>query len=297
MKKALHHILVITLIIAGIVFLVGKNHFILGSLLGLSQVPMMVLGGWILWRIRKKGFGKNHKTLLIIVGLLMLNWSYENIRIINLKSASNTEKEVSILTYNLYFKNKYHQQIINEIKRTDADILVVQELTSAWDKTLKNEIYGKYKYRKTYVNDATHGLGIFSKYPIESCKYLRNSSKFPINQINKILVNDKELIVVNSHLASPARAVEHYEDFFFHYKANYERRTKQWKKLDKYLDEKHPKIPQVIAGDLNTMKIEPLYRQIRYEWQDLFVKKGWGLGCTFPNVSKIPISKKCQPYF
>ena len=158
MKKAFHNILVITLITAGIVFLIGKNHFILGSLLGLSQVPIIIIGGWILWRRRKKGFGKNHKTLLVIIGLLVLNWSYENIRRINLKSASNTENEVSIITYNLYFKNKYHQQIINEIKKTDADILVVQELTNAWDKTLKNEIYGKYKYRKTYVNDATHVL-------------------------------------------------------------------------------------------------------------------------------------------
>lgn len=219
----------------------------------------------------------------------MLNWSYENISRVSLKSAPNTEKEVSILTYNLYFKNKYHKQIINEIKETDADILVVQELTNAWDKTFKSEIYEKYKYRKTYVNDATHGLGIFSKYPIESCKYLRNSGKFPINQINRILVNDKELIVVNSHLASPARAVENPENFFIHYKANYQRRTKQWKKLDKYLDEKYKGIPQVIAGDLNTMKIEPLYRKIRYGWKDLFAKKGWGLRCTFPNVSKIPI--------
>jgi len=41
MKKAFHNILVITLITTGAVFLIGKYHFILGSLLGLSQVPII----------------------------------------------------------------------------------------------------------------------------------------------------------------------------------------------------------------------------------------------------------------
>lgn len=289
MKKAFHNFLVFILIISGIIFLIGKNHFILGSLLGLSQIPIIIIGAWILWRRRKKSFGKNHKILLVIVGLLILNWSYEHVRRINLKSASGTENEVSILTYNLYFKNKYQRQIINEIKKTDADIVVVQELTSAWDRGLKKEIYQKYKHRKTYVNDGTLGLGIFSKYPIESCEYIGTNPKFPINQIGKILVNDKALVVVNSHLASPAKAVENPDNFLFHYKANYQLRTKQWKQLEKYLTNNYKGIPQVIAGDLNTMKIEPLYHEIRHEWKDLFAKKGWGLSHTFPNVAKIPV--------
>ncbi|MEL6257409.1 MAG: endonuclease/exonuclease/phosphatase family protein [Bacteroidota bacterium] len=51
---------------------------------------------------------------------------------------------------------------------------------------------------------------------------------------------------------------------------------------------KHGDSPRIIAGDLNTMRIEPLYREIRSEWNNLFAKKGSGLGWTFPNISSIP---------
>lgn len=289
MGKFIYNAFIIILIALGVVLLMGKNHYLLGSILGLCQGIIMIIGGVVLFGKRKKGFKLMHKILFLVIGLMFFNWSYENIHRLSLKGTANTEHEVSILTYNLFFKNKHTRQIIDEIKAVDADIVIVQELTSDWEATLQNQIHGNYNYRKSYVNNGTHGFGILSKYPIQSCEYLKNTSNLPVNQITKLSIQGKELVIVNAHLASPARAVENPDNFFELYESNAQQRNAEWKTLEKHLSEKYQGIPQVVAGDLNTMKIEPLYRKIRYTWKDLFAKKGWGMGWNFPNTSKIPI--------
>ncbi|MEM6261968.1 MAG: endonuclease/exonuclease/phosphatase family protein [Bacteroidota bacterium] len=288
MRKALHSILVITLIVLGALFLVGKYHFLLGSLLGLFQWPIIIIAGLILWRKRKTGLKNIHKILLVVTTLLLLNWGYEQARRIGFEGVAGTEKEVSILTYNLFFKNTYPQQILNEINSTDADILIVQELTSKWNDHLSRQVYSKYPFRKTYIHNGTHGLGILSKYPIRSCTYLKNGRGLPVSQISAFLINGKELVVANSHFASPAIAVENPENFFSLYQQNFHTRNEQWESLQGYLQENHLGVPQVVSGDLNTMKIDPLYREIRYTWKDLHAGKGTGLGWNFPNVSRVP---------
>ena len=289
MQKALNHTFIFLLIVIGSVCLIGKHHFFLGSLLGILQVPIIIIGGGILWRRRKKGIRPLHKMLGVLIGLLMLNWTYEHIRRVSLPPPTETHQEISLLTYNLFFKNKYRQQIIREIQHTDADILVVQELTPSWNSALEKEVYSKYPYRKTYIHRGTHGLGIFSQYPIKFCEYLKNESGLPVNQISAISINGKALVLVNSHWASPAIAVENPENFWMYYQSNAQERTTQWGKLAAHLESQYPGNPLIIAGDLNTMKIEPLYREIRHSWKDLFAKKGKGLGGNFPNIAHFPM--------
>lgn len=289
MKQFIYNSLIGFILLFGSILLLGKFHYLLGSLLWLFQVPLMLIGGLILWRRRKTGFKKTHKFLGLIVGLLLINFLFEHFSRINFQRTTNTNQELSILTYNLYFKNKYPKQIINEINQTNPDILVLQELTSTWETNLQEQVYKRYKYRKTYVNNRTHGLGILSKYPITTCEYLKNKSGIPVSQVATVQLGKKELVLVNTHLASPAIAVENPDQFFKYYKSNVRNRTHQWTKLNAFLTQKHKDKPQLIAGDLNTMKIEPLYQQMRHDWNYLFTRKGKGFGWNFPNVSSVPI--------
>ncbi len=288
MKKAVHQFIVIGLIALMLVLLVGKNHYLLGTALNIVQYPIVVLVALIFWRRSKRGIKLNYKILFVIGGLLILNWCYEHARRIDWSGSSNVKHEVSILTYNLFFKNKYKQKIIDEIRKHDPDVLVVQELTESWNLALTNQVYSKYKYRRTYVNNGTHGLGIFSKYPIQSCDYIDNGVGLPVFQVSKIKVKDRTFICTNGHPASPAIAVENPDKFFEYYSMNYKIRTEQWEKLNTYLETHYLGQPSIVAGDLNTMNIEPLYNTIRHDWLDLFSKEGEGWSQTFPNTSRIP---------
>ena len=43
---------------------------------------------------------------------------------------------------------------------------------------------------------------------------------------------------------------------------------------------------QFLVGDLNTIEFEPIFRELTYDWVDLFDKSGSGFGLNFPNSGK-----------
>ena len=288
MKRFFHLCWCSILIFFGAVFLFGKNHFLLGSILTVAQWPLMIFAGIILYRKRKKGRKNIHKVLFALSLLLLVNLLYEQMRRIHLSPVSNTEQALDLLTYNLFFKNKQPQQIIDEIKQTDPDILLVQELTSSWDHKLNQQVYPSYPYRKTFVHNGTHGLGIFSKHPIESSHFFKNEAGLPFCQIVELNIKGKPLILLNTHLSSPAAAIENPDHFLGLYKQTDFQRNIQMYEVDLFLKEHHAGKAQIVAGDLNTMRIEPLYKNLRANWRDLYKKKGKGLGLNFPNVTSVP---------
>ncbi len=288
MLKFFTNILNISLITTGLFALIMQFHCIFGCLISLCQWPIITIVAIILWIKRKQKRTTVYVSLLAVGGLLFLNLSYEQIKRFHFTSPVGTKNKVSILSYNLFFKNKYPQQILNEIQEVNPDILVVQELTGAWEGYLKQKIAERYKYQKLYIHNGTHGLGLLSKYPIESCEYIKNKSGLPVSQINNIVINGKALILVNTHLPSPGGAVENPDNFYALFMASCRGKKEQWEKIENTLNEKYQGQPQVVAGDLNTMGIEPLYRHIRHDWRDLFAEKGKGSGWTFPNIAKMP---------
>lgn len=277
------------IVLTGLVILIGKNHFLLGSLYSILLWPLILsICLKALIAIRKGKFNQE-KYLSIIGGLLLLSWAYDHIPRINWEGEKIEQKQLSILTYNLFFKNQYKQQVINEIKANKPDVLLVQELSSAWDQKLQASVYTSYKYRKTFVNNRTRGIGIFSRYPILSHHLINNRRGLPVFQICELSLDGQNIVMVNTHMSSPARVVEDPDAPFFPvYQANYTKRESEWEQLENYLETHFPDHPKIIAGDLNTMKIEGLYRQIRHNWVDVFAKKGEGWSYTFPNAAQFP---------
>jgi endonuclease/exonuclease/phosphatase family metal-dependent hydrolase len=45
--------------------------------------------------------------------------------------------------------------------------------------------------------------------------------------------------------------------------------------------------PQLLVGDLNTTRHEPLFREIKTEWVDLYDQAGNGWGLNFPHSEKL----------
>jgi len=277
---------------SGTIFLVGQQHFLIGSLLGASHWIVICWGLLICWR-RRREWSLVHKILLVCCSLLILNASVDRIRRIGNSSPPQKGTEVDILTYNLLFKNKYKAQIIHEIQQTKANIIFIQEITPAWNQQLASSIYPHYPHRKTWINRRTRGLAILSTFPISDYDLIKSARNIPFAQICNVTIKGKKVSLINAHLASPAAAVEHPEEFLSQYKKVAAERATQWDKLT-YLTELKTsnKLTQptasIIGGDLNTMTIEPLYRHIRHSWKDLFASKGSGWGATFPHVASIP---------
>jgi len=198
-----------------------------------------------------------------------------------------SDKKISLMSYNLFFKNKDRDASIKVIKDCNPDILIVQELTLDWANNLNKSIGSQYPYKKIVALKGTHGIGVYSKFKIVADELLFNDSELPFAQITEITIGGKNVQIINAHTASPAAAVEHLENFISLFHSNYILREKQFEAINTATKAKGILFDvQILAGDLNTTQYEPLYRDLKSTWVDLFNEVGEGSSASFPHSGK-----------
>jgi endonuclease/exonuclease/phosphatase (EEP) superfamily protein YafD len=280
--------IVITLFIGGIgVIMCGRNHFILGTALIIFRWAFLLFGLAILYLMLKRTTPKQFKVWTAIALLIIpLEYTWNKINEENLKSGL-LSTEVSLMTYNVFFKNSSPNSSLNKIKNYDPDILFIQELTPEWKVNLENSIGRKYPYRRTSALQGTHGIGVYSKFPIIDSELLNNNN-LPFAQIVELSINNKKVQLINVHLASPAIAVEDPENFMELFSSNYKLRSQQLENINTVAIERENEFnAQILIGDLNTTPYEPIYRDIKKHWVNLYDLAGNGCGFNFPNSNKV----------
>ena len=266
----------------------GRNHFFLGTVLVIGRWLLLILGVVFIYFTKKRVTPK-WLRVSVIVSVLMISIEFGWVKIHEhrLKS-TEAEIELSLMTYNLFFKNKSPNSIIARIKDSNPDILVVQELTPKWKIDLDNSIGASYLYKKLIPLHGTHGIGIYSKHPISNHQILNNDNNLPFAQIIELKIGNKDIQLINAHLASPAKAVENPESFFEFYRINYKIIEQQIIVLNKLaIESKDQFDAQVLIGDLNTTPYEPLFREMKNEWTNLNASVGSRFNFNFPNSSRI----------
>jgi endonuclease/exonuclease/phosphatase family metal-dependent hydrolase len=74
------------------------------------------------------------------------------------------------------------------------------------------------------------------------------------------------------------------------FEANAKMRVTQWRELRDLIARRFADLSPrtVVAGDLNTLEIDPLLDEIRRDFVDAFRRTRWRLGATFPNLVPFP---------
>jgi endonuclease/exonuclease/phosphatase (EEP) superfamily protein YafD len=270
------------IIILTLLMLIFRNHFLFGSLLILSRG---FLASGILLLIAYSG-GLQRKIAIACFALVLLEWGYVTADQKVADCSSNMAGiEPHIMTYNLFFRNRDPQAVINIIQKNQPDILAVQELTPDWEKLLDRGLVKLYPYREILPLKGTHGIGIYSRYPLQNNTWLLNEGKLPYAQLVEVIIGKRSMLLCNTHLASPAAAVEHPENFFPLYTGSYRQKSAQYSIINQKMADSRIR-EQVLLGDLNTLQFEPLYRDILSEWSDMHREAGKGDGMNFPNSSR-----------
>ncbi len=255
-------------------------------MLDLARWPLIFIGLAIIFRIRKRTKHWRHKVLFVLIAVLVLEVLYIRITKEGLDSADE-QKDLSFMTYNVFFKNKSKSKSVQLIHTSKPDVVFLQEITPGWEVFLNQNLKG-YPYRKVRALRGTQGIAIYSKYPISDVKYLNNGGGLPYAQLATIKIGKRKIRVGNVHLASPAIAVENSDRFYHYYSLIYDLRKTQYATLkSEMLKSTYSK--QLLVGDFNTPAMEPLYRDITSDWCDLYVQSGEGLGWNFPNVGNVPV--------
>lgn len=280
-------ILITLFIVGAIVLMGGRNHFIFGTILIMLRWIFLASGLAFFYLTLKRVASKHFKIwLIIIIVIIPSEYAWNKFNEQTLKN-DQTSIEVSLMTYNVFFKNSNTDSSVNKIKNCDSDILVIQELTPDWKVKLETSIGQKYPYRRISALRGTHGIGVYSKFPIIDSQLLGNNER-PYAQVVELNINGKNVQLINVHLASPAIAVEHPENFIGLFSSNYELRSKQLENINMVANRSESDFnAQILIGDLNTTRYEPIYRDIKSNWVNLYDLSGTGWGFNFPNSNRI----------
>ncbi len=272
--------------------IIAREHFILGSLLLFSRWILVIGLLFALLLLRKKAFKKTKIIGIISLVLLLADWTYDQLSFAKAYVFKSEQKQnltiLKVLSFNVYFKCKSPQVNINTILEYDPDILFCQEITPQWKDILDKALQQKYPHQKIIALRGTHGVGVYSKFPLSEEQQLNNSHRLPYAHLVTVNHPKGKIITANTHLASPAIAFENPSNFISLYQINSAERKKQWKALNRILAKHNPSTPKLIVGDLNTLDYEPLYRTMRKTCVDTYQVAGEWPGFTFPNSNKLP---------
>lgn len=192
-------------------------------------------------------------------------------------AVAQDKPDLTVMTYNIKSGNHNMDAIASVIRASNADVIVLQEVSPHIFQKLPPTLVNDYAYSSLhpYPEPNTRlGLGIYSRYPLlnqDFSVYQTQSSKLSF-QIN---VNDTLVTIYDVHLANPLIA----EDF--DPKAHGEGITAL---LDLLTSEANPLI---VAGDFNMTDISTDYGRMTTHLSDSFRESGTGFGLTFPAWSPL----------
>lgn len=281
-------ILIVGFIAGVLTLLVGRNHFILGTAFIFIRWILFGIALALLYFTLKRVAPKQYKAgLIAILSVVSVEFAWNKVQERSLQNGQSTT-EVSLMTYNIFFKNWSTTSSIKRIVDNDPDILFLQELTPELKSELDNSIGSNYRYKKTQPLKGTHGIGVYSKYPILQSDFLKNEAHKPFAQVLELEIKNKKIRVFNVHLASPAVAVENPDNFIELFGSNYKVRSQQLSIINEMADEGEEEFSaQLLIGDLNTTAYEPLYRDIEKRWVNLYDVAGDDMGLNFPHTNKM----------
>lgn len=172
---------------------------------------------------------------------------------------------LTVLSYNLYYANADYAGVERLLRQADADIVALQELSVAMANHLEAALYETYPHRALSPG-GINGVGILSRYPIESVERWRSVLD---NQRLVINAAGVPLVVYNVHPPSPIN-----EDGFAL------RHSAVVDLLDRF-DAESPDAVLLVLGDFNLTDRSADYAHLRDRFEDAFTTAGRGLGFTY----------------
>lgn len=158
------------------------------------------------------------KSLFLAVSCLLLNllgmqvWTFFPAAEAN--NNRQTDVHLRLLEMNVEYTNSRYDQARKLIRESNADLVVIEELTPLWLAAL-SDVLKDYQYRVLEPLDNPYGNGVFSKIPVQNSEIGHSGPKnHPTIKVD-LLSNGKSLSLIHTHLqgpVSPANYDQHQAD-------------------------------------------------------------------------------------
>lgn len=163
--------------------------------------------------------------------------------------SAGASTHLKLMHSNVEARNTNYAALLDEVRKVNPDVIVLQEVTSRWSEHLQ-ELNAAYPYSKALSKQGGGGIALFSRFPLEAAEVLildESSMTHPAIAA-RLMVGDKTFSLVTLHPMTPVR-----DDKFAY-------RNEQFAKVASML--RATVGPKMLVGDLNTSMWSPYFQDL-----------------------------------
>ena len=146
-----------------------------------------------------------------------------------------------IVTLNVWARNAQYERVVEFVRKSSADIVVLEEIYPVGVPHLK-PLENDFPYHSSLTLEARFGMVIFSRWPLERARNEFLSDRNPVIAA-RVLVNETPLEIFGVHLSRPLT------------RAGSVRQANQLAGLPKLFQDKS--LAQIVVGDFNATPWNP----------------------------------------
>jgi endonuclease/exonuclease/phosphatase (EEP) superfamily protein YafD len=184
-------------------------------------------------------------------------------------SQTKTAPNLRILSANVNIRNDRYAPAIAMVQQQKPDIALFIETTEEWIKQLDTGIQEQMPY---HFFDASSGLALWSRYPLQNAKSDRlGSDNFSL--LATVQVGERSIQLIGIHFVVPLR-----QNLF-------EQRNQQLNGLSQAIQKRST--PTIIIGDFNLTPWSPYYSRLIQQTHLHNAQLGFGIHPTYPQPSTL----------
>ncbi len=210
-------------------------------------------------------------SISIVAGLIgNFVWLFPFLPTKEAVSVETDTAKIKIVQMNVLTINRHFKAVNDWLLKTDADVIVLEEIDSAWIAEL-TPLLGKYPYRIAMPRSDNFGIAVFARHPIAQSRVV-SLPVIPVPAIFlKLKIKEKIIRLAAAHAPPPLsnRAVATLNEALA--------MLTLWRQ-----DE--PEVPSVLAADLNITPYNHRFRRFLRDSGLVDPRRGRGLTPTWPGL-------------
>ncbi len=262
--------------------------FLFVTTLGIVRWPSLVLCAWVL----RRGW----KTLSValpvafVVSVLLMDLAIENHGRASPDPDAGGGERITVVSHNVLFDGGDVDATVDALLEIDADLVFLQEVGARRAEVMHVRLGERYPHRAAALSEGRgHGLVTYAKAPLTPLDSWASGRGNVVGQCLR-----ERVVICNVHLTSPSVALDRPGRFFPILLDNERYRRRQLAEIEATALATDG--PTLLVGDVNTMAVEPLFRDLRRRWVDAFRHaRPVDPGATYPHGSHGPPNKFMRP--
>jgi endonuclease/exonuclease/phosphatase (EEP) superfamily protein YafD len=167
------------------------------------------------------------------------------------RSPEPGEAHLRVMTYNVNYGRAHDPLTIQAVGEGDADIILLQETTAAWEENLRASYSELYPHMVFHHSGGAGGLAVLSRYPLEETVLPATEGWFPAMKVYAATPLGR-VQCLSVHLRPPVSDTGSVVSGYF------TTGSIRSKEIDRFARELEEDVPTIVAGDFNESSGEAL---------------------------------------